>query len=152
MKRDHEFAAGPSLQPRLTRVDEEDESESGAEAYSDAGSGREYGYHTDSGAELLVEAAEGLDDEGERFYTNGLVDGKGRGVDYDDRLQDHVRRRPSKAGEQEASRSWADLDLSMIVALVSPIGNWLTGSDHVKNVFLLLFLIFYLHQLIEGAL
>ncbi|KAL0068230.1 hypothetical protein AAF712_004615 [Marasmius tenuissimus] len=34
-------------------------------------------------------------------------------------------------------------------ALVSPIGNWLTGGDHVKNVVLVLLLLFYLHQIIE---
>ncbi|KAI0078442.1 hypothetical protein K474DRAFT_1594123 [Panus rudis PR-1116 ss-1] len=45
--------------------------------------------------------------------------------------------------------SWSDLDLSLVIALVSPIGNWLTGSDHIKNTFLIAFLIFYLHQLIE---
>ena len=44
-----------------------------------------------------------------------------------------------------------DLDLSIIVALVSPIGNWLTGGDHIKNVFLIILLIFYLHQIIESA-
>ncbi|KAH9916391.1 uncharacterized protein BXZ73DRAFT_81076 [Epithele typhae] len=47
------------------------------------------------------------------------------------------------------STSWADLDLSIVVALVSPIANWLTGGDHVKNVFLIVLLIFYLHQIIE---
>ena len=47
--------------------------------------------------------------------------------------------------------SWADLDLSIIVALVSPIGNWLTGGDHIKNLFLIILLIFYLHQIIESA-
>ena len=52
---------------------------------------------------------------------------------------------PKKTG------SWTDLDLSIIVALVSPIGNWLTGGDHIKNLFLIILLIFYLHQLIEGA-
>ena len=41
-------------------------------------------------------------------------------------------------------------DLSIIVALVSPVGNWLTGGDHVKNVLLMLLLIFYLHQVVEG--
>ncbi|TBU43032.1 hypothetical protein BD309DRAFT_991277 [Dichomitus squalens] len=45
--------------------------------------------------------------------------------------------------------SWADLDLSIVVALVSPIGNWLTGGDHMKNIFLIILLILYLHQIIE---
>ncbi|KAH8112120.1 hypothetical protein DFH11DRAFT_1546096 [Phellopilus nigrolimitatus] len=45
--------------------------------------------------------------------------------------------------------SWLGYDLSIIVALVSPIGNLLTGSDHIKNILLLLLLIYYLHQLVE---
>lgn len=48
--------------------------------------------------------------------------------------------------------SWLGLDFSIIIALVSPIGNLLTGSDHIKNILLLLLLIYYLHQLVEGAL
>ncbi len=52
---------------------------------------------------------------------------------------------PKKAG------SWTDLDLSIIVALVSPIGNWLTGGDHIQNLFLIILLIFYLHQIIEST-
>ncbi|GLB44325.1 hypothetical protein LshimejAT787_1602550 [Lyophyllum shimeji] len=47
------------------------------------------------------------------------------------------------------SRAWYEFDLAVVVALVSPIGNWLTGGDHIKNVFLIILLIFYLHQIIE---
>ena len=45
-----------------------------------------------------------------------------------------------------------DLDLSVIIALIAPLVNWLTGSDHVENLFLVLFLIVYLHQLVQGTL
>ncbi|KAG1816845.1 uncharacterized protein BJ212DRAFT_1446896 [Suillus subaureus] len=51
--------------------------------------------------------------------------------------------------EPESSKGWYEFDLSVILALVSPIGNWLTGGDHVKNILLILLLIFYLHQIIE---
>lgn len=51
--------------------------------------------------------------------------------------------------ELESSKGWYEFDLSVILALVSPIGNWLTGGDHVKNILLVLLLIFYLHQIIE---
>ncbi|KAI0742564.1 hypothetical protein C8Q80DRAFT_1108746 [Daedaleopsis nitida] len=54
-----------------------------------------------------------------------------------------------QASPTKKSSSWTDLDLSIIVALVSPIGNWLTGGDHIKNIFLIILLIFYLHQIIE---
>lgn len=42
-----------------------------------------------------------------------------------------------------------DLDLSVIIALIAPLVNWLTGSDHLKSLFLVLFLIVYLHQLVQ---
>ena len=56
----------------------------------------------------------------------------------------------SQESQRQPSRSWTDLNMSIIVALISPIGNWLTGSDHVKHLCLLLLLVYYLHQLIEG--
>lgn len=59
--------------------------------------------------------------------------------------------RSSSQPQSQSSRSWTDLNMSIVVALISPIGNWLTGSDHVKHLCLLLLLIYYLHQLIEGA-
>ncbi|KAH9069350.1 hypothetical protein EDB83DRAFT_470382 [Lactarius deliciosus] len=42
-----------------------------------------------------------------------------------------------------------DLDLSVIISLIAPLVDWLTGSDHLGNIFLVLFLIVYLHQLIQ---
>jgi len=45
--------------------------------------------------------------------------------------------------------SWTDLDFSVLVVLLSPAGSWLFGHDHLKNLFVVLLLIFYLHQLIE---
>ena len=55
-----------------------------------------------------------------------------------------------RSSSNKSSSSWITYDLSIVVALISPIGNWLTGGDHVKNILLIIFLIFYLHQLIEG--
>ena len=62
------------------------------------------------------------------------------------------RRSPSPTSAQGRHRpsSWTDLNLSIVLALVSPVGHWLTGSDHVKHLCLLLLLVYYLHQLIEG--
>ncbi|KAH9053738.1 hypothetical protein EDB87DRAFT_1650048 [Lactarius vividus] len=42
-----------------------------------------------------------------------------------------------------------DLDFSVIISLIAPLVNWLTGSDYLGNFFLVLFLIVYLHQLIQ---
>ena len=50
------------------------------------------------------------------------------------------------------TRAWYEFDLAVVVALVSPVGNWLTGGDHVKDILLIVLLIFYLHQIIEGTL
>ena len=49
------------------------------------------------------------------------------------------------------SRAWYEFDLAVVVALVSPVGNWLTGGDHIKNLLLIVLLIFYLHQIIEST-
>ncbi|KAG2078631.1 hypothetical protein BDR04DRAFT_1087102 [Suillus decipiens] len=55
----------------------------------------------------------------------------------------------SSGVEPESNKGWYEFDLSVVLALASPIGNWLTGGDHVKNILLILLLIFYLHQIIE---
>jgi len=57
---------------------------------------------------------------------------------------------PSDSISRPPKPSWRDLDLSIAVALVAPMANWLTGSDHLKNLFLILLIIVYLHQLIQG--
>lgn len=60
-------------------------------------------------------------------------------------------RQPSETTELDlASRAWYEFDLAVVAALVSPVGNWLTGGDHVKNIVLVVLLVFYLHQIIEG--
>lgn len=51
----------------------------------------------------------------------------------------------------DSERAWYEFDLSVVLALLSPIANWLTGSDYIKNILLLLLLVFYLHQIIEGG-
>ncbi|THH17675.1 hypothetical protein EW146_g3175 [Bondarzewia mesenterica] len=56
---------------------------------------------------------------------------------------------PSVPTRPPSTSSWTDLDLSVVVALVAPVGNWLTGNDHIKNLFLVLLLIVYLHQVIQ---
>ncbi|KAF9494753.1 hypothetical protein BDN71DRAFT_1448547 [Pleurotus eryngii] len=62
-------------------------------------------------------------------------------------------RRPTRNDPQSPTsqnrRAWYEFDLAVVVALVSPIGSWLTGGDHVKNLLLVSLLIFYLHQVVE---
>lgn len=52
--------------------------------------------------------------------------------------------------DQNKTTFWPSLDLSVVVALVSPIGSWLTGGDHIKNLIVVVLLVFYLHQIIES--
>lgn len=58
---------------------------------------------------------------------------------------------PRQTHKKSSHRSsfWTELDLSVIIALIAPLVNWLTGSDHLKSLFLVLFLIIYLHQLVQ---
>ena len=138
-----ELAAGPSLRVRLPPVEEESEVGSDVEEYSDAGSVG--GSNSDGDLDT-----DDRDTSFESYRSANGVDEKGKGVDLGSSTRLPTRSRSSSVTKEKESRSWSDLDPSMVVALVSPIGNWLTGSDHVKNLFLLLLLIFYLHQLIEG--
>ncbi len=52
--------------------------------------------------------------------------------------------------ETSSNRAWYEFDFSVVAALVSPVGNLLTGGDVVKNLLYILLLFLYLHQLIEG--
>ena len=60
-------------------------------------------------------------------------------------------RHSSPSSMSPSSRAWYEFDLAVVVALVSPIGNWLTGGDHIKNILLIVLLIFYLHQITEST-
>ncbi|KZP27830.1 hypothetical protein FIBSPDRAFT_282493 [Athelia psychrophila] len=84
--------------------------------------------------------------------ANGSGNGNGNGQHYSGTAEsmrhEDVAEYPSSALPPKLS-SRADLDLSVIIALVSPIGQWLTGGDHIKNLFLMVLLVFYLHQLIQ---
>ncbi|KAJ3887400.1 hypothetical protein GG344DRAFT_55761 [Lentinula edodes] len=61
---------------------------------------------------------------------------------------DYAERRPL-AHHPAKARSWYEFDLAVVAALVSPVGQWLTGGDHIKNLLFVLLLVFYLHQIIE---
>ena len=53
--------------------------------------------------------------------------------------------------EKLPSRAWYEFDWAVLVALVSPTCQWLTGGDYIKNLFMLVLLVYYLHQIIEGT-
>ena len=68
------------------------------------------------------------------------------------KLQSSPRMRHSTSSSMSpSSRAWYEFDLAVVVALVSPIGNWLTGGDHIESLLLIVLLIFYLHHIIEST-
>ena len=64
----------------------------------------------------------------------------------------HRRRSRDDSSPTTRSRAWYEFDLAVVVALVSPVGNWLTGGDHIKHLLLIVLLILYLHQIIESTI
>ncbi|KAK7680859.1 hypothetical protein QCA50_016169 [Cerrena zonata] len=72
------------------------------------------------------------EDEGyEELYAElKSAESKGKGVDRNfvaPRAETETSR-PRAQDAPSKSGSWSDLNLSLVVALVSPIGNWLTGQ------------------------
>ena len=61
-----------------------------------------------------------------------------------------TRPAPTMSAAPRDSASWMEVDPSIALALAVPLGSWLTGGDHLKNLFLALLLVVYLHQLISG--
>lgn len=58
------------------------------------------------------------------------------------------RRAPPPATE---SRPWYLPSLAVACALVPPVGNLLTGGDEIRNLIFMVLLMWYLHQIVEGA-
>jgi hypothetical protein len=86
--------------------------------------------------------------------TNSIVDGleePSRSFSDVPRSRDMSRDSVEEDKRRSKRRAWYEFDTAVLIALVSPVGNWLTGGgDYVKNGLLLLLLLFYLHQIIEG--
>ena len=53
--------------------------------------------------------------------------------------------------DRPISSPWKDLDVSVVISLLTPLLSWTFGAEYVKNVLVALFLVYYLHQLIEGS-
>lgn len=71
-----------------------------------------------------------------------------KGVHFNDSEDDGLDERQRRATRK---RKWYQFDMAVIIALVSPLGNLLTGGDLVKNLVYVLLLLFYLHQVVEGV-
>ncbi|KAK6977246.1 hypothetical protein R3P38DRAFT_3476671 [Favolaschia claudopus] len=92
---------------------------------------------------------EGAEDDGEGDEDEKAAPGA---LDTDAHLSGYFQ--DEAAGEMDDDehgppRPWYKPSLPIVFALAPPIGNWITGGDHLKDLVLLLLLIFYLHQLIE---
>lgn len=48
-----------------------------------------------------------------------------------------------------ATREWYEINIAVIIALLSPLVNWLTGGNYVQQFVMLGLLVYYLHQIIE---
>jgi hypothetical protein len=62
----------------------------------------------------------------------------------------HESESDARRPPRHQKRAWYELDTSILLALLAPVVNWLTGGDHLQNLVLLVVLGLYLHQLIEG--
>jgi hypothetical protein len=56
----------------------------------------------------------------------------------------------SDARLRQRKRLWFDIDTSIFLALLASVSNCLTDGDHVHNFLLLIMLVMYMHQLLEG--
>ena len=53
--------------------------------------------------------------------------------------------------DRTVSSPWKDLDVSVVISILTPLLSWAFGTEYVKNVLVAIFLVYYLHQLIEGS-
>jgi hypothetical protein len=53
--------------------------------------------------------------------------------------------------DRTVSSPWKDLDVSVVISILTPLLTWAFGREYVKNVIVAIFLVYYLHQLIEGS-
>ena len=53
--------------------------------------------------------------------------------------------------DRTVSSPWKDLDVSVVISILTPLLSWAFGTEYVKNVLVAIFLVYYLHQLIEGT-
>ncbi|KAJ7832999.1 hypothetical protein B0H14DRAFT_3871739 [Mycena olivaceomarginata] len=112
-----------------------------------------------------------VEDDDDEFELGGAGEGDNARspptsfeAEYDDEVAETVAHHEEDAREENDSEDedggeedyhdtpaphpWYKPSVPVLLALAPPIGNWLTGGDHVKDLLLLL-LVFYLHQIVE---
>ncbi|KAJ7438073.1 hypothetical protein FB451DRAFT_1570485 [Mycena latifolia] len=75
--------------------------------------------------------------------------GEGEGSSGDELATGADAAAPASEHYELEMHPWYKPSYPVLLALAPPVGNWLTGGDHLKDALLLLLLVFYLHQLIE---
>ena len=63
----------------------------------------------------------------------------GSAARFADELNDHITS-PRK-----------ELDISVVISILTPLLSWAFGKEYMKNILVAVFLVYYLHQLIEGS-
>ena len=58
---------------------------------------------------------------------------------------------PIDGSHERTTSPWKDLDVSVVISILTPLLSWAFGTEYVKNVLVAIFLVYYLHQLIEGS-
>lgn len=58
--------------------------------------------------------------------------------------------RPVDERYDHPTSPWKDLDISVVISILTPLLSWTFGREYVQNVLVAIFLVYYLHQLIEG--
>lgn len=59
--------------------------------------------------------------------------------------------RPIDERYDRPASPWKDLDISVVISILTPLLSWTFGREYVQNVLVAIFLVYYLHQLIEGT-
>ena len=109
--------------------------------------------HDDS-VEDIAPSSFTTDYESQSDTSGSYNDDDKAGEEHPEGLEEHEHSRHRHIHDGDStprSRAWYEFDLAVVVALVSPVGNWLTGGDHVKHLLLIVLLILYLHQIIEST-
>ena len=52
--------------------------------------------------------------------------------------------------DRTTSSPWKELDISVVISILTPLLSWAFGREYMKNVLVAVLLVYYLHQLIEG--
>ena len=53
--------------------------------------------------------------------------------------------------DRNTSSPWKELDISVVISILTPLLSWAFGREYMKNVLVAILLVYYLHQLIEGS-